>query len=650
MNKIYLVSFGLLLYVFTTSFAGNDNRDALTVKQVADSCWKYMNQQDTLESKKYCEFLLTVSLKTNNNLAIGNAYRTIANYYLITNNYSRSIEFYNKSVEISRTLADKEGQLLYAECLLNFGLIFHKNGDFKTALEKYLTAEKIYYKYEDNFGMADVYNRMADIYMSLQQTSKGFEYNKKAYEYGIKANNKLILAKINLCYANNLSSLDSFKVACRLYLSTLQIAKENDYKVIECDTYYDMADLQSKQNKYTEALILYEKSFNVACEMGDESEQAECLYKIGKMHSYLKSSILARQNLLQVLILCRNLNLTVLEKDALEDLSKLEYNAGNYKMAYEYKNRCIDKIHQIYSEEDQQQTNFLNGKFQAEKREADINRLESEKQLQVEQMNKKNVLIFAIAGLLLLTAFLGFILLRFYRQRQKLTTQAIKLQKHKIRELENEKMLLATQSVLKGEENERRRMARDLHDGLGGLLSGVKLSLNHMKGNVMLTSESVDNFNKALSMLDASITELRRVAHNMMPEALVKLGLKDTLTDFCSELSASCPIQIDFQFYGQFERVRSDLEINAYRIIQELVNNAVKHAEAKEIVVQMIQEDNRLCFIVFDKGKGFDINNLNESKGVGLSNIKSRVDSLNGQMEVNSDPGKGTEITLEFLI
>jgi tetratricopeptide (TPR) repeat protein len=147
MKKIYLFSFGLLLHVSNTSFAGNDNRDGLSVKQLTDSCWKYMNQQDTTESKKYCEFLLTVSVKTNNDYAIGNAYRTMANYYLITNNYSRSIEFYDKSVKLSKSLTDKEGQLLYAECLLNFGLIFHKNGDFKTALEKYMTAEKIYYKY-----------------------------------------------------------------------------------------------------------------------------------------------------------------------------------------------------------------------------------------------------------------------------------------------------------------------------------------------------------------------------------------------------------------------------------------------------------------------------------------------------------------------
>jgi len=151
-------------------------------------------------------------------------------------------------------------------------------------------------------------------------------------------------------------------------------------------------------------------------------------------------------------------------------------------------------------------------------------------------------------------------------------------------------------------------------------------------------------------MLDSSITELRRVAHNMMPEALMKLGLKDTLTDFCSELGKVNPIQIDFQFYGQFDRVESNLEINIYRIIQELVNNVIKHAEAKELVVQMIQEPKRLCFIVLDNGKGFELKDIQFTKGIGLASIKSRVDTFNGQMEINSKPGKGTEITIEFSI
>jgi two-component system, NarL family, sensor kinase len=171
-----------------------------------------------------------------------------------------------------------------------------------------------------------------------------------------------------------------------------------------------------------------------------------------------------------------------------------------------------------------------------------------------------------------------------------------------------------------------------------------------MKNNVVLNHESVKDFNHAVGMLETSITELRKVAHNMMPEALLNLGLKDALNDFCAELDKIDPTHILFQSFGQFERIDSGLEINAYRIILELVNNALKHSGAKELVVQMIQEPGRLCFIVQDDGKGFDTKKVFAKGGLGLESVKSRVDLFNGQLEINSNSLKGTEITIEFTI
>ncbi len=650
MRKLFVFVLTFVVFVINLQNIRASVTNSISLKQFSDSCWKYMNSGDTMQSRKYCELYLKSSIDSNDTYSIGNAYRTFANYYLISNNYSKSIEDYNKSIEYSKILKGEKGELLYAECLLNFGLVYHRNGDFKTALEMYLPAEKIYYTYKDYFGLSDTYNRIADIYMSLKQNEKAIEYNKKSYEYGLKANHKLILLKSYFCYASNLGMLDSLKKANDYYLKALQIAQETGHKTFESDTYYNMAGLAEQQNKYSEALSLYEKSYKIALETGEMVNIGEILRKIGKMHFNLNDFNTARKELTNVLTIAREAEYLELEKDALVDLSDLENKAGNYGKAYEYLNQSIEITEKIYSEEDQEQINYLNGKYQAEKREADIYRLESEKKLQLEQMKKKNAIIIGSITLLIIIAFAGIIWMRYYKQRQKLITQEVELHKHKIRELENEKMLLATQSVLKGEETERKRMARDLHDGLGGLLSGVKTALNNVKGNVIIDKEGANDFYLAIDMLNSSITELRRVAHNMMPEALMKLGLKDTLTDFCSELNKVNPMHIDFQFYGQFERVDSNLEINIYRIIQELVNNAIKYAEAKQQVIQMIQEPKRLCFIVLDNGKGFDLKELQQTKGIGLNSIKSRVESFNGQLEISSKPGKGAEFTIEFMI
>jgi signal transduction histidine kinase len=188
-----------------------------------------------------------------------------------------------------------------------------------------------------------------------------------------------------------------------------------------------------------------------------------------------------------------------------------------------------------------------------------------------------------------------------------------------------------------------------LHDGLGGLLSGIKLKLATMKRNFILDEIGKINFENALEMLDTSVHELRRVAHNMMPEALIKLGLKDAASDFCSEIS-HLTIKIDFRFYGENKRIDQKIEISAFRIIQELVNNALKHSGASQIIVQIMQETKRLSVSVQDNGKGFDPKIIDTNKSVGLSSIKSRVFTHNGIIDINTEIGKGTEIQVEFGI
>jgi signal transduction histidine kinase len=491
---------------------------------------------------------------------------------------------------------------------------------------------------------------MAGVYNGLLQPDKAFALNRKAYAFGLKTNDKFLLAKVHECYANNLATTDSFELANHQYSIALKIAKEIGGLTIESDLYYNMGYCLSRQKKFVEALTFYQKAYNITLKTGDKASQCDALYKIGLMHYYLHNYSQARQLMLDLMKLAQREKLLVQQRNAFDILSCIEHETGNDKKVYDYLNGYIDKMSEIYTEEDQKQINFMNGKFQAQKREADIYRLEAEKQLQTEQMRKKNLFIVAIAILSFLITFSGVILLRYYRQKQKLIKQENEIQKHKIRELENEKILLATQSVLQGEESERQRLAMDLHDGLGGLLFGVKLTLANMKGNVIITNEGVNDFDRALVMLDTSITELRRVAHNMMPEALLKFGLKDTLSDICESLNTVHPMNVRFQFIGQFERLEQQLEINTYRIAQELINNAIKHSRASELIVQMMQEPGRLCLIVQDNGAGFDVKKATEQKGIGLNSVKSRVESMKGRIDIYSESGIGTEINVEFTI
>lgn len=219
----------------------------------------------------------------------------------------------------------------------------------------------------------------------------------------------------------------------------------------------------------------------------------------------------------------------------------------------------------------------------------------------------------------------------FYRNR---------LNKQKIKQLEQEKQLVATQALLDGETAERSRLARDLHDGLGGLLSVLRLNLNEIK-RTSLDKEDEMYFAKVLKILDESNKELRRIAHHMMPASLTKTGLKTSLSDFCQAIPC-----VTFQYHGKNIRLDEHLEIILYRCTYELINNALKYADATKIDVQLLVENNFISLSVYDNGVGFDPTSV--TKGSGLDNIRTRIATFNGKMHINSSTDNGTEITIEI--
>jgi len=164
-----------------------------------------------------------------------------------------------------------------------------------------------------------------------------------------------------------------------------------------------------------------------------------------------------------------------------------------------------------------------------------------------------------------------------------------------------------------------------------------------------MTPDNAQAFERSMDMLDSSIKEMRRVAHNMMPEALVKFGLDTALKDFCNDINQSGALKVDYQSLGmEQEVIDQTTSITIYRIVQELIHNTMKHAAATTAIVQLSKTDGQLSITVEDDGKGFDPVILQAVKGIGWTNIKSRVDFLKGILDVQSDAGKGTSVHIEF--
>lgn len=171
-----------------------------------------------------------------------------------------------------------------------------------------------------------------------------------------------------------------------------------------------------------------------------------------------------------------------------------------------------------------------------------------------------------------------------------------------------------------------------------------------MKDNLIITPDNMAVFERSLDMIDTSIRELRRVAHNMMPEMLTKFGLDEALNEYCNTINTTKLLTVKYQSLGMDARIDKSTEIIVYRIVQELLNNIMKHAVATETFVQLIRENNRLNIVVEDNGKGFDTALLEQHKGAGWVNIRSRVDYLKGQLDIHSEPGKGTLVNIEFNV
>jgi signal transduction histidine kinase len=426
-----------------------------------------------------------------------------------------------------------------------------------------------------------------------------------------------------------------------------QLLQKANNQVLYHTYYYNFGFLLSRKGKYGESLVYYEKAYNAALKSGVLFDQIDARYKIGLMKYYLKNYQLSSVILEDALKKAGRIKSSILQRNILDVLSCLEADRHNYHQAFDWLNKYIDAANDVSSEDSRKQMNFVNAKYKARERSFEIEKLETEKKVHVATIQRRNVMLLALTGILLISLIAGFALYRNFKITREISRQKAMIQEQRIYKLEQEKQIIALNSTLQGEETERSRLARDLHDGLGGLLSGLKLTLMNMKGNAIITKESLDLYDHALGLLDTSIKELRHVAHDLMPETLFRYGLRQTLSDFCEGVGNK-ELRVNFAFYGVEKRYDEKLEIASYRIAQELINNSLKHSGGTEISVQMVSEEDRLSISVQDNGIGIDLKATEHSSGKGLANIRSRVASFGGHFDLSSEYGKGTEAIIEF--
>lgn len=290
----------------------------------------------------------------------------------------------------------------------------------------------------------------------------------------------------------------------------------------------------------------------------------------------------------------------------------------------------------IYNKQQSDKISELQIVYETEKKLNQINKLNQENKIQKLTVAKRNTYLIISLGTLIITILLGFLFYNQYKLKQeyRLQTEIIKQQD------------LATKAVLEAEEKERKRIAGDLHDGVGQLFSVVKMNLSGLLDRLK-PSNIQDNLlaEKTIALVDESCKEVRNISHQMMPNLLLKSGLASAIKDFIDKIDKES-LNVNLQTVGLNTRLTTNIELVLYRVLQETVNNVIKHAEASQLDIQLVKDALSITATVEDNGKGFDKNLVEKFEGIGLKNIRTRVEYLKGSVDFDSQVNGGTVVCI----
>ncbi len=308
-----------------------------------------------------------------------------------------------------------------------------------------------------------------------------------------------------------------------------------------------------------------------------------------------------------------------------------------YKKALEFTDSLVSMNDSLMNIQKASAIGQLELKYNTAEKDKQIAKSELLIALQKNKIIHKNIWIgFISAGIGILALF-SFMYYRNNRMKQ----EAI------IKSLKQENTISVLQGIIQGEESERSRIARELHDGVGGMLSATKMSFMALKYDIEQLAQS-PKYVEAIGLLDVIADEIRITSHNLTPEILLKQDLTVAIEAYCNNIQKGENIKINFQSYGNFDNLSKEFKLNVYRIVQELIKNILQHAEATQCMIQLLIHEHFLTITAEDNGKGFDTDNTKD--GIGLHNLKTRVLSFNGKYTVKSEIGKGTTIYIEFDI
>ncbi|MCT4630403.1 tetratricopeptide repeat protein [Winogradskyella sp.] len=536
----------------------------------------------------HIEESLKFAQHSNDSLSIANNLFQKAVIYSLKGDYDKGLEVYMKILSVYEAMDFKKGIGL---TLNSIGITYGDLGKHEDAIRNYKKAIEIHEASNDSVNLPNVYGNLALTYSNQKKHDLALEYYSKARDIDIATNNNWGLA---------------------INSENIGLVLQEQGKYGEAISFFEQARSIFEKNKLTADLSrVYANLGNAYFLLGD----------LNKSKSYLQSALENKTDSKKVTM------------EIHSNLSKLYKKMGRYGLALNhYEDYTIYKD-SVFEEDRIKNINDLQLKYETTKKNKEIAEQQLELNKKEGEILKKSSQIIYMTGIAIFLLVATILVYLVFQQKQKRKNQEILT-------LKREYQIKALESLIEGEEKERFRIAKELHDGVNGDLSAIK----HKLSSLLEMNNKV--INEAITMIDDSCEQVRAISHNLVPPSLENFNLVEATENYCDNLNAVNKESITFQYIGEAVQMSKKAEVNVFRIIQELVTNALKHAEANEINVQISNRDQLLQITVEDNGKGFDKNTI-ESKGIGLSNIQSRVEYLNAEIDMLSND-KGTSCAIDI--
>ena len=532
----------------------------------------------------------------------------------------------------------------------NYGVIEQKKGNEKGFAEIIINkAIPFATKAGDSLKVAIYYQDVGTGFMNYLEYNKALEYYQKAIQILKRAGK--VYVELGDCYTNTAKThlfMENYVAAKPNLDSAFRILSANHQSSYLPEYYLTEGMYYTKIKNWDAAAHSFNKGLELANNLNRTYDALSIMFQQYGNYKGQKKYDRAKEVLLKVYAKVKIMPYNNNKQMVLYELSQTSAHLGNMTEAYHWLSEYTQLADSISFNKSRADIAALEAKYEATQKEKEILLLQEhsrKQQLALQQQRFTNYLLW---GAVALSVLLLLFLYMQYRNKKRSAKLEAEAHQQKLFELEKEKKLQVYNAMLQGQEEERNRLARDLHDGLGGMLAGVKLKLSTLAGKGALKQPDMELY-KVITQLDGSVNELRRIARNMMPETLLQLGLEPALSDLCNSLQTR-DTHIEFQAPGLANTISQPVQITIFRIIQELLANAVRHADAHNILVQCSQNEDIVFITVEDDGKGFNPKKAQTKNGIGLANIRNRVELLHGKFEIHSVPCEGTTINIEVKI